>query len=667
MATQPGKAISLDGRFEIHADAPLPQFDSPAAKAYSASEGRNQAMRMLALVCDPRMPQRMDFLSQIANFVPAGMMKMLDWGVVDWVPENRHRLVAIMEMPGAERVFPTTNATVRAMDESDLVGIVLSELLPVLRELQLRRLTHRAIRPTNLFFTDNTHKHVVLGEAFTSPPAYDQPDLMETIESAMADPAARGNGRFSDDLYALGATLLMLHLGRNSVADVSSEVLLANKINNGSYAALVGSYRISGPIVEVLRGLLMDDVKERWALTDLDLWMNGKRLTPKQPVLPPRATRPLVFGGEEHLNLRSLSFGFARHWESASPIVRSSNFENWLKRTLGDEERVNALVKAIGPLTSGGGGETGDRVISRTCIVLDPPQPLHYKGLAVHVDGIGPAVALAIHQPMRRQVLSEIIASRLVLTWIAGQAEARPEFVAVQKMFESMPGLLGQSGPGYGFERIVYELNRDMPLVSPKFERFHIVEVNEFAKALEVIAQEPGRSAHPIDRHVAAFLGARAKAVTDQWLRPLVDAEGSMGLALGVVRLLAMLQQTAKAGMMPHLCAWMLELLEPAVKAYNNRRRQKALREELEKAVARGVLADMVKPFDDAAALDRDKKGYAAATTNYARATAQVGNLEREAARRDQTAQQMGEKASAVACGIIASIAISIISIVYLI
>lgn len=664
---QGGRSILLEGRFEIHADAPLPAYDSLAAKAYSATETRSQTTRLMALVCDPRMPQRMDFLSQIGSFVPSGMIKMVEHGVVDWHPENRRKLAAVMELPGGERVFSTMNAAVRAMDDTELTRIVLIELMPVLKELQVRRLTHRAIRPTNLFFSDNTRQHIILGEGFTSPPAYDQPQFMETIESAMADPSARGNGRFSDDLYALGATLLMLNLGRNPAAEVDSDKLLANKINDGSYSALVGSYRITGPIIEVLRGLLMDDVKERWTLNDLDLWVNGKRLTPKQPKFPPRATRPLSFGGEDHLNLRSLSFSFARHWEQASQVIRSNNFENWLKRTLGDEERVNALVKAIGPLTGGGGGEAGDRVVTRTCIVLDSPQPLHYKGLSVQVDGIGPAAALAVTQPARRQVLSEIIAARLVPGWIAGQAEARSENVAIQNLFENLPSLLSQSGPGFGFERVVYELNRDLPLMSPKFERFHLVEVEDFMKALEVIAQETGRPAHPIDRHVAAFLGARAQAVTDQWLRPLVEVDGSAGLALGVVRLLAMLQQSAKSGPMPHLCSWMLALLEPSVAAYNNRRRQKALREELDKAVGRGLLGDLVKPLDDAAGLDRDKKGFASATTNYARAAAQVGNLEREASRRDQTALQMGEQAAAVSCGILASIAISTISIIYLI
>jgi hypothetical protein len=255
----------------------------------------------------------------------------------------------------------------------------------------------------------------------------------------------------------------------------------------------------------------------------------------------------------------------------------------------------------------------------------------------------------------------------LVPGWITGQPEQRSENVAIQNLYENLPSLLSQSGPGYGFERIVYELNRDLPLMSPKFERFHLVEVEEFMKAVEAVAQETGRPAHPIDRHVAAFLGARAKAVTDQWLRPLVEPEGSSGLALGVVRLLAMLQQSAKSGPMPHLCSWMLVLLEPAVAAYNNRKRQKALRDDLEKAVGKGLLADLAKPLDDAAGLDRDKKGFASATTNYARAAAQVGNLEREASRRDQTAMQMGEQAAAVSCGILASIAISTISIIYLI
>ena len=118
-----------------------------------------------------------------------------------------------------------------------------------------------------------------------------QPLVYETIESGLANPWGRGDGTAADDLYALGVTLVMLLLGRNPVADVPDEKLLLDKINRGSYAAIIGSERLPPGMIEPVRGLLTDDPKDRWTIQDVDLWLHGRHATPKQPSLARRATR----------------------------------------------------------------------------------------------------------------------------------------------------------------------------------------------------------------------------------------------------------------------------------------------------------------------------------------------------------------------------------------
>src|SRR3546814_17907810 len=81
--------------------------------------------------------------------------------------------------------------------------------------------------------------------------------------------------------------------------------MVVAKITKGSYAALVGETRLSLPMVEVLRGLLCDDPEERWRHDDLQLWLSGRHLSPKQALLPPKAARLYPFDGEEYNNPRS--------------------------------------------------------------------------------------------------------------------------------------------------------------------------------------------------------------------------------------------------------------------------------------------------------------------------------------------------------------------------
>jgi len=98
-------------------------------------------------------------------------------------------------------------------------------IMDLLRRMQDDRLTHRNIRPTNLFRRTNDDS-VVSGQIYSAPPGYEQPAMFEPIERAMCPPITRGIGDLSDELFAIGVTLMVLGLGRNPVAGVSDEELL---------------------------------------------------------------------------------------------------------------------------------------------------------------------------------------------------------------------------------------------------------------------------------------------------------------------------------------------------------------------------------------------------------------------------------------------------------
>src|SRR3546814_10365001 len=114
-------------------------------------------------------------------------------------------------------------------------------------------------------------------------------------------PSGRGNGAVADDLYALGATILYLLQGHSPLAGLDDRSIVAAKIEKGSFAAMSGEARLPVGLMEPLRGLLMDDPQQRWTIEDLDLWVSGRRLSPKQAQPPKRAR------SEEHTSeLQSL-------------------------------------------------------------------------------------------------------------------------------------------------------------------------------------------------------------------------------------------------------------------------------------------------------------------------------------------------------------------------
>lgn len=119
--------------------------------------------------------------------------------------------------------------------------------------------------------------------------------MFEPIERAMCVLICRGIGDLTDELFALGVTIMVLSLGFNPVAGMDEEELLKRRIAQGSYNAFLGKNKLHTDLAPVVRSLLRDEEHERWTLADLSNWVSSGRVNPSQPLPAARADRPLEF------------------------------------------------------------------------------------------------------------------------------------------------------------------------------------------------------------------------------------------------------------------------------------------------------------------------------------------------------------------------------------
>ena len=655
----PDLSVMLRGRCAIFPDQPLPQYSSKHAVAFHATMRNDPQRPLVALLCDPEMPARVEFMESMRSYQLHGILQTADWGMIDWPGETRRRFVIVLDRPGGMRVMPSLDTAQPPLEEEALVTGLLQPLLPSLKELANRGLAHRAIRPDNLFYTDGGRRVMVLGEGVTTSPGFDQPAVFETIECAMCDPIGRGEGSQANDLYALGVTLLFLLLGRNPVANVDEKELLATKIEFGSYSALVGSYRVPLGLMEAMRGLLSDDLKERWTINDLDMWMSGRRQSPKQAKLPQRSSRPYVFEGGEYSNVRSLAFAFATQYTEASNQLRSKPLDSWLRRSLGDEARADALQQAVSStaaaIAGGKGGE--DRIVARGCIALDPPSPIRYRGFGVAVDGIGWALAASLADRDRRQLVSEVISSRLPIHWVAAQAKPKAEDLRAVQTLEKLPAIIDQVGIGYGVERCLYELNPSHRCLSSMFDRAYITSIQQVLPALEIVAQRQDRPDTPIDRHLIAFIAARAQRPVDEQLRGLATNEASTR-NLAMLRLFATIEEQQESLQpVPNLAKWIAGLLDPVVNGFHHRRRRDKMAQLVQATAEQGILSELLKVLADDNEKGADQQGFTGAVAEYRDIDQQIRDIEGSYQLRMDDARQLGEQIAAAVGGLMVSVA----------
>lgn len=642
-------SVTLRDRFDIDPGKPLPDFDMPQAKAYDCVDRRGAGRQLFALLCRTDLPLRAGAMRALRGVKAQGLMMLVEFGVVDWAPANRRMMVVVYERPMGGRVLPSPNARFEPVAEILFAKKVAKPLHQALNELSQRGVTHRAVRLDNLWWLDAEKEQLVIGDCVTAPPGYDNPPVYEPLHLLMANPDSRGQGYVKDDLYSLGITFIGMLTGREVGQGLNADETIRVKLAQSTYAAFSMEARVPLNLIEVMRGLLMDQEEDRWGLDNLDLWLNGKRLNPAQPRPAKRASRPFWFEGVDYYTTRELAHGLSLKWDAAIAPISDGRLEIWLRRGLEESHIADALVAASN-VAMGMPGEprvVTDFLVARALIILDPIAPMRYRDVRTTMEGFGTALACAMlqHKPYRPFI--EIITRDLPKAWINAQGVYSPELSHFEGMFKDTAMSLQSQMIGSGIERCLYELNEHVHCQSSLIEGEMVSDIRELLPALDRVATRIDAGLRPIDRHITAFIGVKWERDTKVQFRALNDTNQERK-TLGMISLLAILQWRLGPPVLHGLCAWVGSHVDPIVQSYHGRSRRKELETEVPRLIRKGSLPELYNLLDDQAERASDTEGFAWAKAEYAAAEQQKKQIEAGRLVRDTGAEATGQRAAAM-------------------
>lgn len=637
--------VSL-GDYQLHPEHPLPGLSVGNNVAYRATSRERPERAFFALVCDPAALPRIEVMPAVRKIAGAPLLTPLEWQVIDWPPSGRRNVAIVFDRPADGRFVASLGETVTPLGDEAIIRDYLMPIVAALRALNIAGVVHGAINPTNLLFREAPRRRVVLGECVSTAPAARQPIIFLPIEAALAAPASRGRGQLADDVFALGATAAFLMLGGNPVAGVPADDLLRSRIEIGSYAAIIGERRIPVGMLELLRGLLADDPKLRWSLSEIDEWLVSRRFVLRQGVPMRRATRPFEFNGRSYVIPRALSHAFAGNIDAATEAVKSRDFAIWAHRALTDETLIALVETAQNESAAGGPPNHRDAaLVARMCIALDWHAPVRYRTLAAAVDGFAGALASAFLAQAPIQTIAEAIALRLPQFWLSARSPPPSEHITLLKLFERLRGLLDDGRLGCGIERVLYELNPTLHCLSPSIEKDHVFALSGFLPAIEKLAASR-TDGELFDRHSAAFVAARFKTAAGAWVEGLANSDQAERL-VGILRVLARLQAHGGPAAAPNLVKWVARQAAPLVGSYHHRPTRQRLTQQFEKAAQAGRLVDLMLIIDNPAEEQRDADGFAEAKRAHAAVAGELSRLAASAVRRPQQAASLAEQMAA--------------------
>ena len=508
-------------------------------------------------------------------------------------------------------------------------------------------IVHNAIRPTNIFWRMGNAAPPQIGECLSTPAGLGQPVIFEPIERALASPLGRGVGIHADDCYAFGVTLAFLVMGRNPLQGIEDQEIIDLKMQRGSFVTIIGNHRLSPSHIEILRGLLADDARQRWGASDLEQWQSGRRMTPKSSDTGRRAARHFDFLGKEYWQARHLAVALANNISEAAKIIENESLNKWLRRAMNDDDRANDMANIISDLKQNGKtGNYEDQLVARVCIVLDPAAPIRYRGISLMPMGISSLLAEAALNGNNISILSEIIATQLVGLWIEMQKDNKSDHVAMGQLFDRMKGLIEKTSFGNGIERITYEANQGLPCLSPSIRNQYVTTSKMLLPALEFVAASGARPKEPIDRHIAAFLIVRDRRGEAQ-LSTLSSPEGSLRRGLALLTILSELQSRNGPESLPHLAAWLAPIAESAIRRFISKTLREAVQKQIKEAVTSGDLVKLLRLVDDSRRIDNDKRDFAAARMLYLNIQKEIAGLEVKLRNRDSVVLGAGKPMAA--------------------
>lgn len=613
-ATQAADGKVMIGQdIEIYPEKPCEEFASYETRAFEAKD-RRQTGDQFAILCGRQTVPRVTIVPSYRNLRSPHIMRLIDAGVVFWKPEARQRFAMVFDKPPGKKLLQSADAQPYRISEDRIVSALIQPAIAALAEFRNSEIVHGGINPENIFITGSTGaESIIIGECLSSAPSFRQHALFETIERGMADHTARGQGTMKDDLYALGICVAMAMRGENLMLGRDPKQIIYDKIETGTYGLVVGGGRLPSGLGEFLRGVLNDDPLQRWDIDDAMGWLEGRRLSPKQPRVNFHAARPFIYRERKFWDLRSISMAFAEDPADAAAAMEKDQFDLWIKRNFEDKQLSDRLEK-VHDREKGGSKE---RLVSSIIMALDPKGPVRYKNISAYPAGFGAALAGAIAREEDLASYSEMIQQQFFNNWITQRYDEIPDAAGLLTAFEKCRGYLTQKIPGYGIERALYTLNKEAACMSPLFKNHFVLGAGGFIMALEAVSAFANRPDSVLDRHMIAFLSVREPKLIDPYLGHVTSQDRTFQL-IGIVRTLAGIQVRFNIQQLPGIGNWLISMINPAVARFNDRELREEITRRMNKLVDTGNLQGILELIDDMRIVQDDMARFVLARREYA-------------------------------------------------
>lgn len=631
-------SLILADRYEILTHSPLPELSTATAEAYEARDLKVPESKLYALKTSVFPAPRLSAIDPVFSVSQGNpslkLVHLMHAANATWGKGVLDRSAALIYQRPGQPVMHSLADIFPPWPEEKIIKKVIFPLYNILQFFRQKEISHHAIRPTNLFYeASSMQSDILVGECLSCPPGYGQNSIFEPLSLALADPISRGEATIAADLFALGVTICFLLNGGAPVNLSDERTIILNRIESGSFATFLPTKQISGTMIDLLRGLLVDADESRWSLKELGGWLTNGKVAQPNPGQPRKASRPISFNGKDDIYTPTiLAYEMRCNPIAALEIIDKKDISMWLKNGLNDHSRVHQLedLKAITPASA----SASEKLIG-VLQILDKGSSFFWQGKSFTGPGLGNCLANAI---IRDDLLDGYVRLILspILSYYLNDVKIRKD-KPLDKTFGSqisvIQNMMEYRGMGGGIESCLYSLCQDIPCLSPNLKSYNALNVPDILAGLNLIGMGTDRPDQIIDRHISAFIAVHESTLPHVFFHNM-DSANKLKKHIAIIKFLVELQRRCKLNRLQGLAKWVVDLAIPLLSEYKNIRLRQDLEKRLLDLVEAGNLKPIAKLLDNHKLLEADQMGVhkAQAEAEYIKkkAHALIANLNSE-------------------------------------
>jgi eukaryotic-like serine/threonine-protein kinase len=624
-----GRKDMLNDRYLIKPGNPIEGLSKPLSVACEAEDENIKERSLYAMLVQKDLPYRIRNMEALSGVDHPNLLQLAAVGTVEFSGNDSCQMTAVIEKPQGRTIRQVLTERKAVFTEQFVIDEIIAPLTEVLLIFSEKGISHASINLDTVYYSE----HVQLGECVSQPPGFSQHFHFESPERSQAEALGKGEATIAADCYALGVLVMHMVLGLRYFERIDERQYLNKRLTLGTFNAVIGGREFKA-LEDFFKGVLNDDANERWTPEHIDQWVKGKKYNLLTPSVLREGQRPFQFLGEDYLNRRALAHSLAQNWEEAKPVLRNNHLSRWVEVSLHKIEMAEAIRKIM-EKTGGAHGaseKSSNELVARTICILDPDGPLRYNMLSSFVDGLGTLLADAIRERDQKRIHAcvEVLDHNFFsfLNELQDGAKNKRYGNLLWRMQNSIRYLRMQA-MGFGIERILYELNPNLPCQSPLLINDNALTTEKLLFALDRIGSRKAKNFEYLDRHIAAFIATKMDITKEVKLAQIKQVPAlAQNPQLIVISMLAQAQRKTGRPKLKGLTSWTALRVLPLIDNFHSRSIRRKLRANLKTAARSGELENIIDCITDAAAVADDMQGFQKAVQLFTKNTKKITKLE---------------------------------------